>query len=734
MLSATGHALVPQRLSESPSMRLLPLTCVVSTRPHACHGTTQHLRRALRATCWAVFCLLSLAAHAATETPASVPPGLTLHVAAGGNDNNPGTEEQPFASLEKARDTIRAQRVAGALPAGGVVVNVHPGTYRVRQTFALTEQDAGTEAAPVVYRAAAADRPCFTGSVVLQGFSPVMEPKVLDRLPKSANGKVLEANLAEAGVSQPLPLTRGGFASGRGFQTHPEMELFVDGVAMSLAHWPNDGYARIGEATGTLTLQGPGGHRGSPEGRFRFDDERLARWAGEAEGWLYGYWFWTWADSYEKIERIDLGSKEIFLAQPWTTYGYRQGNPFRAVNMLCELDTPGEWYLDRERGKVYLFPQKDIARARVEVSTLPVPFVRADGSSHVAFQGLLWECGAADGLVIEGGESVRLEGCSVRRMAGTGVKVNGGRRHVVKSCDIHSMGRGGIAMSGGNRKTLVPGEHLVENCHIYSLSRIDRTYTPAIWLDGVGNRIRHNQIHDIPSSAMRVEGNDHLVELNEVHHVVLESNDQGAVDMFGNPTYRGNIFRHNYFHHVGQHGAQEDGELQQRAGIRLDDAICGVLMQGNVFQRCGAPQTHFGGVQIHGGKENVVTSNVFVDCGAAVSFSAWGKERWVNTVANALDSSKIDREPYLVRYPELAWLLDNHDANTVRFNAVLRCDKLALRAVGQSNISDNHEDKNAKEFPEGPDGRLIWSASDAERIGVGDIPFETIGLYPDAWR
>ncbi len=34
-------------------------------------------------------------------------------------------------------------------------------------------------------------------------------------------------------------------------------------------------------------------------------------------------------------------------------------------------------------------------------------------------------------------------------------------------------------------------------------------------------------------------------------HVVTESDDQGAIDMWGDPTYRGNIFRYNYIHDVG---------------------------------------------------------------------------------------------------------------------------------------------------------------------------------------
>jgi len=132
-----------------------------------------------------------------------------------------------------------------------------------------------------------------------------------------------------------------------------------------------------------------------------------------------------------------------------------------------------------------------------------------------------------------------------------------------------------------------------------------------VLVDGVGSRISHNLMHDVRSSAIRLGGNDHMVEFNEVHHVVWESDDQGGVDMFGNATYRGNVFRFNYWHHVGGEpgdGESGDGEAPDcgRAGVRLDDAISGVVVYGNVFHRCSAGRLGFGAVQIHGGKDNHV--------------------------------------------------------------------------------------------------------------------------------
>ena len=50
----------------------------------------------------------------------SVLPGAEFFVAPHGNDANPGTKEQPLATLQRARDAIRELKKAGPLPVFGV--------------------------------------------------------------------------------------------------------------------------------------------------------------------------------------------------------------------------------------------------------------------------------------------------------------------------------------------------------------------------------------------------------------------------------------------------------------------------------------------------------------------------------------------------------------------------------------------------------------------------------------
>jgi hypothetical protein len=655
--------------------------------------------------------------------PALPAPGLTLHVALNGSDSAEGTARKPFASLERARDEIRSRRKDGALPKGGVEVLVHAGAYPVTRTFTLAEADSGTEVAPVIFQAAPGEQPVFRGGARLTGWRKFSNADAYPQLPAEMRTKVWLADLKACGITNVLPLKLGGFASGNGFRTHPAHELFFNGQAMSLARGPNEGFLRIKDVA---VKDGTKGYdrQGSKTGKLFVESDRLRQWASEPDLLLYGYWFWDWADSYERVEAVDAEQRLITLARPWHTYGFSVGAPFYAVNALSEVDRAGEWYLDRAGLKVLLYPPSDPQAATVELSTFAAPMLTLENVSWVEFHGLTWELGSADAILVRGGAHCLFAGCAVRRCAGNGVEIHGGRQHGLRSCDIYSMGRGGTILSGGNRKTLEPGGHFLENCDIHDLSRIDHTYTPAVILDGVGNRIAHNRMHDIRSSAMRVGGNDHLVEYNEVFNAVTESDDQGGVDMFGNPTFLGNVYRYNYFHHLGNWRGTGDQPKCGQAGIRLDDAICGTRILGNVFERCSAGKLGFGGVQIHGGKDNVVDNNLFVECAAMVSCSPWDDQRWRKFVAQALSSPEIEPALYAQRYPALTELAENANRNRITRNLGWHCGEILRRAPRNLEAQDNAllEDTDFTWEPTAP--RLA-------RPGFERIPFEEIGLYRD---
>ena len=651
---------------------------------------------------------------------------FTLHVSPQGDDSNPGTEDKPLASLEGARDRLRAIRKSSSLATGSLIVMVHGGRYQVLRTLRLAAEDSGTESSPIVYRALPGESPLFTGGLPLRGFKPVSAPGLLKRLPDQAKGKAFELDLKTAGITHLLPLELGGFASGRGFKMHPANELFFNGKPMRLARGPNEGFLRIADVA---IKDGTKGYdrEGSKTGRFFYREDLPSRWADEPNLLLYGYWFWDWADSYERVAGIDPTRKLITLTEPWHTYGYSIGAPFYAVNALCELDLPGEFYLDPQQLRLIFYPPSDPGKATVELSVLAEPMMELEQVSHIRFERFTWEMGCHDAIHLNSATNCLFVGCTIRNLAGTGIEVNGGQRDGLLSCDIYSMGRGGVVLRGGDRKSLAPSGHFIENCDIHDLSRIDHTYTPAVGASGVGHHIAHNRFHDILSSALNISGNEHVIEFNEVFEVVKESDDQGGVDMFGNPTFRGNIYRFNYWHHIGNWRALGEQPKCGQAGVRLDDAICGTLVYGNIFERCSTGKNGFGGVQIHGGKDNIIDNNLFIDCAAAISCSPWDEKRWRDYVAPYMTNSEIDPALYFKRYPALATLPDNVNTNAVYRNILVRCGELVRHPPGTLDLMSNTILADA-DCSLRPDSALLT------RPGFARIPVGDIGVYTDPFR
>ncbi|MBN2310694.1 MAG: right-handed parallel beta-helix repeat-containing protein [Candidatus Hydrogenedentes bacterium] len=670
---------------------------------------------------------------AASRTPAPQwpAPGMTYFVAPDGKPGNAGTKDAPFDGLRAARDAIRGLKQAGGLPAGGVLVSVAPGVYPAVETLAFTEEDSGTAAAPIIYRAAGPRAATLSGGTALTGFKPVKDEAVLARLPEEAHGKVFEIDLKAIGIDDYGTMAPRGATLG----DRPLLELFFDGRAMQLARWPNEGYIRAG------TVHDAGQAEPARGAVFDCTEERLARWADARDPWIFGFPQYLWADATLPVATIDADAGRVTLGA-FYNYGLTKGAggvkanmPFYFLNLLEEIDQPGEYYLDRVRGRLYFYPPAGLDTAPAELSLLAEPFIALHNVSHLAFEGLMLELGQTHGIAIQGGEHCLVAGCTVRKLGGNAVSIAGGKHHTVLGCDLAVLGMGGVHINAGDRASLARADHLVENCHVFDFSRIVRTYTPAVWIDGVGTRVAHNEFHHSPCHAIRLNGNEHALEFNNVYDVLLESDDQGGVDMWGNPTYRGNIIRYNYWHDMGGNGFPCG-----QAGVRLDDAISETVVYGNVFRRCS--YGHFGGVQIHGGKENYIENNLFIDCAAAISFSRWGEGRWgeyldrLQGAGTFTQTINIHEPPYSTRYPALAHLRENPDINRIWRNIAFACDEFMIRDGGRQEVMDNLFATQEPGFADATNGDYtLRPDADAFRLtGFRPIPFKAIGLYADEYR
>ncbi len=676
--------------------------------------------------------------------------GAMFYISPAGNDawsgrisepNSAGTDG-PFATLEHARDQIRQSRTTGKLPSGGITVELRGGVYELPQPLELTAEDSGTEKAPIVYRARKGETVRISGGRVVTGWTQIADSTVLNRLDESARthlwnldasatSHVWQADLKALGITD-----LEGIGKARTYQSDPGLELFYQDMPMTLSRYPNSGYLYIAgaiDANGALKT----GDVTSPDGKFFCDDTRPARWVSEKDIWFHGFWVWDWSDLRIPLGSVDAKARTLsFAPAPGKTYTIRTGQWFYAENVLPELDSPGEWYLDRDTSILYFWPPTPLSSGKAVVSVVRDPF-RFTDVSNVTLSGLVIEDGRGSAIVVKGGQNVRVVTCTIRNMGNWGVRVTGGTGHGVVGCDIYQTGQGGIHLEGGDRKTLTPAGHYADNNYIHHTSRWDPVYQQAIALYGVGNSATHNRIAHVPHIAIGFSGNDQTIEYNEIYDAVYQSNDAGAV--YTSPpdetwSMRGHKIRYNYLHDIN--GFKNKGCF----GVYLDDCFSSADISGNIFYNVATP------ILIGGGRDNIMTNNMFINCGKAFAIDARGLG-WAKGVGSFATKELIDlnykQPPWSVRYPELLTILEDEPL-APKGNVMARniCwggpwGTIEEKAKPYVKVEDNLVDIDplmaGKPDPlfagKPPVDYRLTAESPALKLGFSPIAFDKIGVY-----
>jgi hypothetical protein len=462
-----------------------------------------------------------------------------------------------------------------------------------------------------------------------------------------------------------------------------------------------------------------------------YDGDRPGRWTGEPGGWLNGFWFWDWAEGAQPIQSIDAAKKQITLGGQLHSYGYRKGQWYYAFNLLCEMDQPGEWYIDRERKTLFLWPPGKVRDDSVVLSVLPT-CIRSTETRWVTLRGLTVEAARGNAIEINGGEAVRLEGSTLRNTGYRGIVITGGKAHAVFGCDIYDTGNGAVTLTGGDRPSLTPAGHLLENTYIRRYGRLKRTFCTGVELAGVGQVARRNLIHDAPYIALWFSGNDHLVELNEIHSVCYEANDSGAIYAGRDWGMRGNVVRHNYIHDV--YGFRGRG----CNGIYLDDMFSGVDVIGNLIVH--VPRAFL----IGGGRDNVITDNIMVDCKDGMHIDdrglGWAKDSVPTGMTAGLKAMPYTGELWRQRYPKLPGTLEDDPGcpkgNLVERNLAVRSnfDRICPKAKEFGTIRDNLTDADPLFLDPARDDYRLQEGSPALALGFKPMPFAQLGLYAHSLR
>ncbi|MBR0225290.1 MAG: right-handed parallel beta-helix repeat-containing protein [Thermoguttaceae bacterium] len=607
-------------------------------------------------------------------TTASRSEKFARHIAVspkGSDETGNGSTRAPFASLARAFREVQENPVKsadGSRAVSKTVINVAPGRYYTTEPATLAN------ASNVFVVGAEDNKTVFSGAREIDNFTTLADAAkgndgakaATERLAKEARGRIFVADLKAAGVEDLGTLRNRGYSGGSVVNAIPTFTL--DGKAQTLARWPNDGEEKLqfGEK-----LDAP---EGAPENSstFRYDFDRVDRWKLEGENddiWAFGLFQWEWAADFRRVLKIDREAKTI-------TFDYKDGSgkfDYYFVNVLEELDQPGEYYVDRASGLLFFYPPEGIRTAEelnnatAEYDVYEGRFIELKDVSDVAISNVCMSGGRETAVSMKDCKRCYLTDVTIEQMGGNGVVISGGEFCGVVNSRLRSLGGSGILMSGGDPETLTPCRHLVHNNYVSDFSRIDRVYAPAASAYGCGFAITNNLFCDSPHHGMRTDGQDIYVARNEIHSVVYEYSDQSGIDIYCDPSFRGIVIERNLWRHIGSSFA-----LCGQAGIRLDDSISGVVMKENVFYRSSGG--HFGGIQIHGGKDNLVVRNAFVDCQIAASFTPWGGDRYETFVKEQF-SKHVENELYKKTYPFFDEIFEHYNRNYVLDNQAINCGR-----------------------------------------------------------
>ncbi len=563
---------------------------------------------------------------------------LILYVDANAADSGDGSESAPFKTIPEAQAKIRELKSGDGLPAGGITVFVKDGEYRITEGIVFTEEDSGTEDCPITYVSESEFGAKITGALLLsaEDFEPINEEEKSRLMDKSAAEHIVKVDLAKYGLTSEdwgEYVISGSHHTGEYYDEYAEAyskvestyvdgsyidvpvdaeaEVFIGDMVLQCARWPNDDWV-YAQSLVYFGQSAWGKNRGeivNPDGPILGIDssvmERVSKWSTHENIWSFGYISTTWADSRNKVVKFDNENNTVQFKYSETYLSEAgikaQTTRWYFFNIFDELDTAGEFFIDREKGILYIYKTDDFYSERIKMSTITDDLVTFENTSYVTLKGFSISETRANGIR-GNAENVTIDNCKIFNIRVGGIEMHG-THLTVQNCEIFSIGTYGVNIIGGDLETLTKSENLIYNNSIHDFARIVKTSRYAVKIYGVGSLVSHNEIYDAPHQAVLWYGPYHIMEYNEVYDVLKETADCGAFYSGKNLWSYGCEVRYNYIHDIGSEGALAHG-------IYWDDGLSGQKAYGNLIVNSSSYA-----ILIGGGRDCYAYNNVMVNIG-----------------------------------------------------------------------------------------------------------------------
>ncbi len=386
------------------------------------------------------------------------------YIAPNGNDANNGTSQStPWKTIDKVN------QVTFQMQPGDQFLFQRGGEWRGR----IILGSSGTAASPIVlgaYGTGAA--PIINGSRIITGWT------------------VHSGNIYKAYVGEMVE------------------QVYVNDARIELARWPNTGYARNTQASGT-TLQ--------------------SNSITQASG------FFTGARAVVRVTASSVDTLRITGHSGTTlTFGSTPSNSnmgnqdwgFYIENKLNLLDAPGEWFYESSSGQLYLW-----APGGVNPSTLTV-----EASTFWAGVECYWQR-----------QYLTIQDLHFRKSRNAGVRQDGANYVTVNNCilersfhGIRSYGTYDVYTNNIIRRTYATGALIIDNNTLFANNQVTNVATRiglgehswgyfGVRSIGSGNIIRANRLDSVGYTAIEANSNA-LVEKNVITRYNFCLNDGGGIN------------------------------------------------------------------------------------------------------------------------------------------------------------------------------------------------------------
>ncbi|MDY3927978.1 MAG: stalk domain-containing protein [Clostridia bacterium] len=469
------------------------------------------------------------------------------HISTTGKKNGDGSEQNPYDSIETVQNVIRNLKSMDS----DVVVKIHGGKYYRDKTIEFTSVDSGRNGHRVIYEAAGDGDVIFLGSkeIDFSKFKPITDPDTLSKLADGMQECVGYIDLKQFGFTSDMV----DFISNtqKAVYEYPSiLGVYLNGEKQNLAKYPNVGWLKIQ----SIVKEGGRYPNYSQAGNGDIIEipnlANLEKWAKAEDAQVQGYISAEYARDWRQVGEINTNDHTLRFAK-YSMGTPRKGGRFQILNLLEELDMPGEWYIDKRNCYFYYYPSHGLRKGEdsLTIAALNSEFITMKGVSNLTIDGVKFHENAANGITMDGNcENIIIKSCEFKNIGGVGTIVNG-KNNLISGCKYLMTSKRGVTLNGGDGTTLTHANNEVSNSLFYKTGMEGGGNSDgAVYIGGCGNKCKYNMMHNIENYPISYYSQECEITNNEIFNSIRNQADAAVIYTGRSFLYQGNKIQYNFIH------------------------------------------------------------------------------------------------------------------------------------------------------------------------------------------